>query len=91
MLPHLPWEHLPSGSRYNDRREVPGLVREDFWGPDEGLVAAAYYRLLLQTQALDALTGELFERLRDLGVFEEAMVILTSDHGASFRPDASRR
>ena len=34
----------------------------------------------------DRLLGELLARLKSAGLFDSALVIVTSDHGASFRP-----
>ncbi len=92
LLPHMPWEHLPSGKAYNDRLQVPGLAKDrKHWGSDERQIALAYQRFLLQLQAVDRLVGQLLDRLRELGIYEEAIVILTADHGASFTPGRARR
>lgn len=33
---------------------------------------------------IDSLLGEFFEALREMGLFEETMIVITSDHGESF-------
>lgn len=84
MEPHEPWgPHLP------------GLRYEQFAAEPEAPPAAHRRRLepgmrrrvdLYDSQiaALDQALGELFERLRKLGIWEEALVVITSDHGESF-------
>jgi hypothetical protein len=91
MLPHIPWEYLPSGKRYQgDTGEVPGFetVR---WGDDPFLVDQAHQRYLLQLAFTDRLLGELLARLRATGLYDRVLLIVLADHGASFRPGDRRR
>ena len=90
-LPHYPWKYLPSGKVYDYRRVgLPGL-HKNRWNEDEQLIALAYQRFLLQVQFVDRLIGEMMARLRDLSLFERSLIILTADHGGSFRPEDDRR
>jgi hypothetical protein len=96
MLPHPPWRFLPSGEEYPETvSPLAGFVVRDNgykrWSDDAWLVAQAYQRHLLQVAFLDKLIGNLVHRLRDVGLYEESMIILTSDHGAVFRPGLSKR
>ena len=59
-------------------------------------VSAAYadtlhQRHLAQVGFVDRLVGDLIGRLRDVGVYDKALVIITADHGASYREGRSRR
>ena len=91
MLPHFPWEFLPSGKRYSgDSGEIPGF-EGTAWGDDEFLVEQAHQRYLLQLGFADRLVGELLARLRSSGLYEHALVIVLADHGVSFRPNDRRR
>src|SRR5918994_458699 len=56
------------------------------WGID-----VARQRHVLQAQASDVLLGKLFERLRDAGTYDDALVVVTADHGYSFEPNTPMR
>jgi hypothetical protein len=89
FLPHIPWHYLPSGRAYVDPG-VPGLADER-WAPDSWLVEQAHARHLLQAGYADRLLGRLVARLRATRMWERAVVVVTSDHGVSFRPGGERR
>lgn len=90
LLPHVPFQFLPDGKIYNWRKKAP--VQDDgSWGPDKVLVAHSYRGHLLQAVAVDRLIGTLLDRLEELGLFEEAAIVVTADHGACFRTGLSRR
>jgi hypothetical protein len=91
MFPHMPWEYLPSGKRYQgDTGELPGFEGTS-WGTDDFLVDQAHQRYLLQLGFTDRLLGELLARLRSTGLYDRVLLIVLADHGASFRPDDRRR
>ena len=85
VLPHEPWIYLPTGRRHSLRPHIVGGVR-DRWRDDAWAVTLEYQRHLLQVQYVDALLGALLERLRAVGVYDEALLVVTADHGASLRP-----
>ncbi len=89
MFPHLPWEFLPSGRRY-EPVDLPGFETTS-WGDDRFLVDQAYQRYLLQLGFADRLLGDLLARLRTSGLYERALVVVVADHGVSFRPGGRRR
>lgn len=90
MLPHSPWRFLPSGRQYAESLGIEG-VADDRWGEDEWLVTQGYQRHLLQVGFTDRLLGLLLDRLREEGVYDDALIVVTSDHGVSFRPGDRRR
>jgi hypothetical protein len=93
LLPHMPFEYVPSGRRYRapdyQGREVEG--KRLFEASDPGFVNAQYQRHLLQVGFVDRLIGRLMERLREQELFDDALIIVTSDHGASYLPGLPRR
>ncbi|HEX2044782.1 MAG TPA: sulfatase-like hydrolase/transferase [Gaiellaceae bacterium] len=89
MFPHLPWEFLPSGRRY-EPADLPGFETTS-WGDDRFLVEQAYQRYLLQLGFADRLLGDLLARLEASGLYERALVVVAADHGVSFRPGGRRR
>ena len=85
LLPHVPWQYLPSGKRYADAggETIPGLFRSPVqrFRP----VAHAYQRHLLQLGFTDRELGRLLRRLRATGLYDKALVVVMADHGISFR------
>jgi hypothetical protein len=87
-LPHRPFSGLPDGHRYQPALDTDFYER---WPSDDVLAREAYRRHLLQVGYTDRLLGELLRRLRESRLLDRALVVLTADHGASFRPgDESR-
>ncbi len=91
MLPHVPWEYLPSGRRYETPwGGVHGLERE-FWSESPWPVLHHRKRYLLQVEFVDRLVGELVAHLEAVGLFDRSLIVVTADHGVAFRPGRSRR
>ncbi len=89
MFPHIPWEFLPSGRRY-DGGDLPGFETTR-WGSDPFLVEQGYQRHLLQLEFADRLLGDIVRRLRAVGMYDRSLLIVVADHGVSFRPGGRRR
>jgi hypothetical protein len=92
-FPHVPWQFLPSGRRYGplDNSWFPTGITEDRWTQDERVIAEGWQRHLLQVGFADALLGNLLAGLRDSAWFDRALVVVTADHGVSFRPGEGLR
>jgi hypothetical protein len=91
LLPHVPWLYLPSGKHYGgDVRVIPG-AETGTWEGSPWLATQARQRYLLQTGYTDAALGLVLRRLRATGIYDRALVIVTADHGETFRPGAPRR
>ncbi len=90
-VPHVPWRILPSGRQY----PVPGTTQpglhDQTWSRDPFVVGQAVQRHLLQVGYADRLLGRMVRRLRAAGVWDDALVIVTADHGVGLRPGGSRR
>ena len=91
LLPHEPWLYLPSGQRFTLRRHMICLRPDGTWVDGEWAAALNYQRHLLQVKYADSVLGTLMERLRTVGVYDDALIVVTSDHGANFRPGLSFR
>lgn len=90
LLPHGPWLRYPDGREAAvASTRAPGRAGEVWW--DEGLALQAYQRHLLQVGYTDSLLGALVERLRELDLWERALVVVAADHGVSFRKGDKRR
>ena len=90
LLPHNPYQFFPGGEVYNRRLKVPAQP-DGVWGPDKIMVAHSYRRHILQVVATDRLLGNLLDRLEELDLFNEAAIVVTADHGVSFRTGLNRR
>ncbi|RMH20789.1 MAG: hypothetical protein D6696_07300, partial [Acidobacteria bacterium] len=97
-LPHHPWIYFPSGRRYHpgsnmylDGLEAGETALYGRWVDDLWLTRQGLQRHLLQLQLSDRLLGELLERLRRTALFDRSLLIVTADHGISFRPGGFAR
>jgi hypothetical protein len=91
LLPHVPFQYLPSGRRYltEPHEPIPGLTGEPSWGNDF-LLAQAYQRHILQMGFADRLLGTLLERLKQKGLYDRALIVVTADNGEAFLHHADR-
>ncbi|SIR81001.1 sulfatase-like hydrolase/transferase [Micromonospora avicenniae] len=76
LMPHSPWAFLPSGARYDGPDDLPN--------EGAGWVELARQRHLAQLGYTDRLIGETLRTLRASGLYDQAMVVVTADHGVSF-------
>jgi hypothetical protein len=83
LLPHQPWHYLPDGRVYTDRgdgRNANGWTTEP-WPP-----RLTRQRHLMQLGETDRLIGQVMRRLQEQGMFDKSLVVVTADHGMSFKP-----
>ncbi|MCP4046601.1 MAG: sulfatase-like hydrolase/transferase [Gammaproteobacteria bacterium] len=91
-FPHIPYEYLPSGKRYNDGWLMPGIdFTTNTWTGSERQSRQAYERFQMQASTADNWLGQLLEKLKNEDLYERSLIILTSDHGVSFEPGSGRR
>lgn len=90
LLPHVPWEYLPSGQVSLSSSVAPGS-RSPGWGDDEWLVSQAYQRHLMQVEFVDGIVGEVIERLEQVGLYDESLIVILADHGVAVRPGVAHR
>ena len=86
LFPHEPWIYLPSGrqSRPAGNDPVEGINKLPGFDDPE-LSVHNHLRHLLQVGYTDHLVGELLARLRRTGQLRRALIVVTADHGYSFR------
>ena len=89
LLPHVPYRYYPSGSQYNNGEELEGLDTEVWVEPV--LAREAYQRHLLQLQAVDDMVGDLLAKLEAEGLLDEAVLVVSADHGMNFQLGELRR
>ena len=86
LLPHSSWRYLPSGLTY----PFPRLLGKG-WVTDPWPVEVAHQRHMLQLAYTDRLLGTLIERMEATGLWDDALVVVTADHGNSFVPGTKGR
>ncbi|MGZ8766498.1 MAG: sulfatase-like hydrolase/transferase, partial [Acidimicrobiia bacterium] len=86
LLPHSPWQFLGDGQNYGPERRptVPGILTPELRWRDEFAATSMRQRHLLQVQVADALLGRIVDKLRRIGAYDESLLIVTADHGATF-------
>lgn len=100
MLPHSSWKYLPDGRLLTADKggKVLGIraVKPDDqfrhnWYDSDALTRISRQRHLLQVGYVDQIVGRFISKLRELGLYEQSLVIITSDHGTSFTAGEPRR
>lgn len=92
--PHVPWVLNPSGTQYQrpeEYTEVEGVNGDGRWGLDSEPALLGLQRHLYQVGFLDVMLGRMLDHLEDTGTWDDTMVIVVADHGASFVPGEHRR
>lgn len=99
-VPHRPLGLLPNGAQYagfdaslqGAQRILDGIgVSKRSAMVTEGAAAEAYQRHVFQVAYVDRALGAMVQSLKQAGMWDEALVIVTSDHGMYFGADADGR
>jgi hypothetical protein len=97
LLPHSPWHYLPSGHEYQQwppsfPPEKPDPTKPKHTTPSEPLESrVGKQRLLLQTAFLDNQIGTMLDRMEETGLLDQALLIVTADHGTGIEPRTKAR
>ena len=90
LLPHIPYRMLPSGKHYTVQSILPRLDKGKR-GDDNWEAVQNQQRFLLQAGFMDTLLGRLLRKLKTVELYDPALIVVTADHGVSFRPGDYRR
>jgi hypothetical protein len=82
-FPHQAWHYLPTGQDYLQNETSPGLYWDYTWGT-KWAGDLARERHMLQVGAADRLLGQIVHRLREIGAYDDTMLVVTADHGVAF-------
>ncbi len=101
LLPHAPWNMLPDLKLYGfyEPEGTPGQLDKNDpkasvahqWLDDPWATELAWRKHLLQVGATDALIKKTTDRIKELGLYEQAMIAVVADHGSAFIAGQSRR
>jgi arylsulfatase A-like enzyme len=86
LLPHEPYMYLRSGQQFTEDPRLYGLQGSGRWVHERWPVIQAYGQHLLQVQYVDTIVGLITDKLKAEGLYDKALIIVTGDHGVSFRP-----
>ena len=91
LLPHVPWQYLPSGRRYRRQPNdvIPGLSNLAY--EDQGQLDVLFQRHMLQTQFTDLQLQNLWDKLKSEGMWEDSLIVVAADHGVAFPKDDVQR
>ena len=88
IMPHEPLRTTDDGTFYEGGNPPTGYYVNGW--TDSG-IEVGRQRHVLQLQATDRLLGRHLDALRDAGMYDDALVVVTADHGASFMPNQPSR
>jgi hypothetical protein len=85
LLPHVPWQYLPDGRMYRKHAQeyIAGVTQLPSFG-DKWLLEQGYQRHLMQVAFTDRMVGQLIARLKQTGIYDKALIVITADNGESF-------
>lgn len=90
LMPHAPYMMLPTGERY-PQGPFRWDTRRGVRGDAQPSADFDRHRMLLQVGYVDSLVGDLLRRLRRAGLYDEALIVVTADHGVTFQAGATAR
>lgn len=82
MLPHQPWIRYPDGGSFTGWS--PADLRDHHLDGTAWNMAQLEQVHLYQAMYADRLVGEVIDHLRRTGVYDEALIVVTADHGVQF-------
>jgi hypothetical protein len=85
LLPHVPWQYLSDGRHYRDQAPelIPGLSNLVY--RDQGQLDVTLQRHYLQAGFADLELQHLWRRLKQQGLWDNALIVVTADHGIAFQ------
>ena len=93
LEPHTPYLDLPDGRRYEADPALRMISPREDGEPGGDRRAAAEpparldrQRLQLEVARVDRLLGDVLHRLRRTGLYDDTLIVVTSDHGIAFQP-----
>ncbi len=91
-LPHEPFHFLPDGRSYNVAPiSDVGNYNAQKWAGGVGGAAETWQRHYLQTGYADRLIARVIARMKQVGIWDRALLVVTADHGISFDSHTLRR
>lgn len=89
LMPHGPHRLLPSGREYEIgpmHHVLPRAADPRKMPDDPNLSVLAKQRMLLQLAYTDRLIGEVLDTMERTGILDDALLVVTADHGVGYGP-----
>jgi hypothetical protein len=86
LLPHQPFKYLADGKVYNS-----GSLRGATGVWPARLLQVNHQRHLVQLAYTDKVMARILQRLKDQGLYDKSLIVMTADHGEGFTPGNPRR
>jgi hypothetical protein len=85
LLPHVPWQYMPDGRLYREQAPelIPGLSNQVY--RDQAQLDVTLQRHYLQAGFADLELQHLWRRLKQEGIWDDALIVVTADHGIAFQ------
>ncbi len=90
LLPHQPWHLRGTGQDDGELSPSSGLYLNMIWN-DAYTAMSGRQKHLLQLQAADRYLGSVIARLKQIGAYDQSLIVLTADHGVAFTAQNSIR
>lgn len=85
LVPHHPWQLLPTGQRYPAvHPSAPGTTSKG-WDTDPWLIDQGMQRHLLNVGYADHALGKILDALDEAGLYEDSMIVVVADHGIAIK------
>lgn len=91
LLPHHPYELTPWGGTTSDTWNPKEVPREPSDPGYEFVFRELYALQAMQVGAVDQMVGHLVNHLKGIGAWDDATVVVTSDHGVDISPPGFSR
>jgi hypothetical protein len=82
-IPHPPLIYYPSGKNYGNHI-LKGMGSSGVWANDQAALTLALGRHLAQLGYVDNLLGKAMERLHELGIYDDSLIVVMADHGVNY-------
>jgi hypothetical protein len=91
LAPHTPYRHLDDGHQYEADPAVRAIGEDDVRSGAAPPAELDRLRLQQEVTHVDRLVGDVLDRLERTGLFDDALLVVTSDHGIAFQPGFAAR
>lgn len=91
LLPHVPYQYLPSGAEYFHSWPLNEQKADGWWSEHEPLVETGYLQYMFQVGYMDRMIGRMVGKLKAAGQYDEALIVITADHGVAIEAGKPHR
>jgi hypothetical protein len=91
-FPHTPYMTTATGrAQTNSRAFLPQIITKEEFAADQPLINVSYHNYLQQSAYAGVLLEKVISVLKDSGLYEKSLIIVTADHGVSYSAEGLNR